>query len=193
MRTHGWSGRRALLVLALAGVLVLATRHTAPEVVPGAGSALASAVEGETVGGYLADHAQDTWTYAADTALHPRSVLQNTLGFAVSLGTAGERGQGSDGTWAYYENASGLGVAIPELFGQEAITIGNFVFSEESLTRRRELYWHEYRHYRQSTAFGPLFLLAYAITHATHGYADSPFEEDARDWGRQRARTPRPA
>lgn len=144
----------------------------------------------QTVRSYLSHQVWNFRTYVQDTLLHPGSIIQNTLGYALSVGTVGDRGQGVGGTWVYYENASGLGVLVPKLFGTDVIAVGNFVFSAGPLRRRRSLYWHEYRHYQQSTELGLLFLPTYVINTVVHGYAHNPLERDAREWGWRQRRLP---
>lgn len=122
------------------------------------------------------------WT---DTRRHPLSLVQNLAGGLIAAATAGQAGTGPGG-WRYIENARGLGAAIPRRFGQDAITIGCHTFSAVPLDRDRPLYWHEYRHYHQSTRWGPAFLPAYLLVQALRGYGRNPFEQDAARWAKDR-------
>jgi hypothetical protein len=134
------------------------------------------------VGSYFSDQTSNFQTYGRDTIEHPGSVIQNTLGLLLGMGTSGRRAEGYGGNWVYYEYGKGLGPLIPHLFGRESITVGNFVFSAGPLRYRAMLYWHEYRHYQQSTEHGLLFIPAYLRSLLTQGYEGSTFERDADRW-----------
>lgn len=133
-------------------------------------------------GGSRAGAARAVWR---DTCRHPFSIIQNLAGGLIALATPGEPGAGPGG-WRYIENARGLGAAIPRWFGQDAITIGCHTFAVVALARDRVLYWHEYRHYRQSIAWGPAFIPAYLLVQAVRGYRCNPFEQDAARWAKAR-------
>lgn len=119
----------------------------------------------------------------ADTRRHPRSVLQNSLGLLVALLTRGKRRHGRRG-WHVYHQATGLGAWLPRFSGQTAITIGWVTFVDrERLRAGGSLWWHEYRHYQQSTRRGLAFLPAYLAEQASHGYGANRFEQDAYAYG----------
>jgi hypothetical protein len=124
----------------------------------------------------------DSQVYGRDTIKHPGSVVQNTAGLLLALGTSGRRAEGFGGNWVYYEYSKGLGPLIPHLFGRESVTVGNFVFTSGPLRHRPMLYWHEYRHYQQSTEYGLLFIPAYLRSLVAEGYEDNQFERDAERW-----------
>lgn len=120
-----------------------------------------------------------------DTRRHPLSLVQNLAGGLIALATPGTPGVGPGG-WRFIEDARGLGAAIPRWFGQDAITIGCHTFSGVPLRGDHSLYWHEYRHYRQSTRWGPAFIPAYLLVQALRGYRRNPFEQDAARWAKAR-------
>lgn len=132
----------------------------------------------QTGGRYLQDKLADARALAREAGSHPGCLPQNLLGFAVSLVTLGERQPGRGG-WSYYRHARGLGAALPRLFGQDAITIGNLSFCNGA--PGPHLIAHEYRHYEQSVTerlrFLPGYLLAAARVRGDHD--TNPYEQDA--------------
>jgi hypothetical protein len=126
---------------------------------------------------YVEDKLADLGVMAACTLRHPGSVVQNLLGWLVSLCTTGQRRRGP-GSWVYYEHAHGLGTLLPHWFTQNAITIGFVAFADDALSANPHWYFHEYAHYRQSIREGLLFLPRY-FRGAMRGHDLNPFEREA--------------
>jgi len=82
-----------------------------------------------------------------------------------------------DGCFLYVSDR-GLAHRVLTLRGYVAITFGHvIVFSREPTP---ELWRHELEHVKQYERYGLAFLPLYLWYYARHGYADHPFEREAR-------------